>query len=44
MSGLPDGATTVQGYNIVSWRRDGLSYTAVSDLNMAELTEPKDRL
>ena len=40
--GLPDRAeetTSRQGYNTVSWTRAGMSYAAVSDLNMKELRE-----
>ena len=29
----------VNGYNLVSWRRDGLAYWAVSDLNSGELLQ-----
>lgn len=30
---------TIHGFNIVRWNQDGLSYWAISDLNLAELTE-----
>ncbi len=34
---LPAGALTKLGFNIRQWSQDGLSFTAVSDLNAAEL-------
>ena len=30
---------TRQGYHLVSWRRQGMSWWAVSDLNAGELAE-----
>ena len=30
---------TVKGYNVVSWRKNGFEFRAVSDLNIAELRE-----
>jgi len=30
---------TIQGYNVVSWRKNGFEFRAVSDLNTAELRE-----
>jgi anti-sigma factor RsiW len=30
---------TKQGYHLIHWRRDGMSWWAVSDLNVRELTE-----
>jgi anti-sigma factor RsiW len=30
---------THQGYNVIHWRQNGMSYWTVSDLNMGELTE-----
>ncbi len=30
---------TLDGYNIIGWTKDGFTYTAVSDLNLAELHE-----
>ncbi len=36
-SGPADPAGAVQGYNVQGWMRDGMRYTAISDLNPAEL-------
>ena len=33
------GIQTIQGYNLVFWRRDGMYFCAASDLNVAELGE-----
>ena len=33
------GETSVRGYNLIRWSRSGTSYSAVSDLNLAELRE-----
>lgn len=30
---------TIQGYNVLSWTKDGFNFRAVSDLNTAELTD-----
>ncbi|MBI3485203.1 MAG: anti-sigma factor, partial [Acidobacteria bacterium] len=30
---------TIQGYNLVLWRRDGMNFCAVSDLNLTELRQ-----
>lgn len=38
------GQVTQKGYNLVVWQRDGLSYAAISDLNMTELRQLQDRL
>lgn len=32
-------AQTIRGYNIVSWRKNGFEFRAVSDLNVAELRD-----
>lgn len=32
-------ARTIRGYNIVSWRKNGFEFRAVSDLNIAELRD-----
>ena len=32
-------ATARNGYNVVEWQTDGLSYRAVSDLDRAELAQ-----
>ena len=32
-------AQTVQGYNIISWKKNGFEFRAVSDLNTAELRD-----
>ncbi len=37
--GVGDGEATIRGYNVVRWRRSGLRYWAVSDLNLPELRE-----
>jgi anti-sigma factor RsiW len=34
-----DGEDTAQGYNVIRWRRSGMRYVAVSDLNLAELRQ-----
>jgi len=34
-----DGEGSVRGYNVVRWRRAGMRYWAVSDLNLPELRE-----
>jgi anti-sigma factor RsiW len=36
---LAPGETSVRGYNLIRWSRSGTSYSAVSDLNLAELRE-----
>jgi anti-sigma factor RsiW len=39
---VPDGAdeeSSLRGYNVIRWRRSGMRYWAVSDLNLAELRE-----
>jgi anti-sigma factor RsiW len=36
------GAGTDKGYNLLTWRRDGLDYRAISDLNLAELGQLRD--
>lgn len=33
----PAAGTSINGYNVVMWRRSGIAYFAVSDLNMPEL-------
>jgi anti-sigma factor (TIGR02949 family) len=33
------GTQTIQGYNLIFWRRDGMYFCAASDLNVAELGE-----
>lgn len=33
------GAKSIQGYNLISWKRDEMEFCAVSDLNAAELSE-----
>ncbi|MGB0036149.1 MAG: anti-sigma factor [Candidatus Acidiferrales bacterium] len=33
------GVQTIQGYNVAFWRRDGMSFSAASDLNMDELRQ-----
>lgn len=38
------GESTLQGYNLVRWRRNGLAYSAISDLNMTELKMLSERL
>ena len=38
-SGAAAGETSVRGYNLIRWSRSGTSYSAVSDLNLAELRE-----
>jgi anti-sigma factor RsiW len=35
----PPHAATRQGYNVLAWTKDGVTYWAVSDLNTAELKE-----
>ena len=35
---------TKQGYHLVHWRREGMNWWAVSDLNPSELTEFARRL
>jgi anti-sigma factor RsiW len=35
----PSTRQAVQGYNIVSWKKDGFEFRAVSDLNAAELQD-----
>ena len=40
----PPSKSTRQGYNLLHWRRGGLNYWAVSDLNAAELAEFRDML
>ena len=35
---LPE-VQTIQGYNLVSWSRNGMSFCAASDLNVAELRQ-----
>jgi len=34
-----DGEWSVRGYNVIRWRRSGMRYWAVSDLNLADLRE-----
>jgi anti-sigma factor RsiW len=34
-----DQESSVQGYNVIRWRRSGMRYWAVSDLNLPELRE-----
>jgi anti-sigma factor RsiW len=38
-SRVAGGETSVHGYNLIRWSRSGTSYSAVSDLNLAELRE-----
>ena len=38
-SGGGDGEASVRGYNVIRWRRSGMRYWAVSDLNLPELRE-----
>lgn len=35
----PIEARTIQGYNVLSWKRNGFQYRATSDLNLAELRD-----
>ena len=35
----PIRTRTIQGYNLVSWKRNGFEFRAVSDLNVAELSD-----
>ena len=43
-AGGKDPATlSRRGYNVISWRRDGMQYYAVSDLNATELRQFVDR-
>jgi len=35
----PVEAGTLQGYNVLSWKRNGFQFRAVSDLNLAELRD-----
>jgi anti-sigma factor RsiW len=34
-----DGESSLRGYNVIRWRRSGMRYWAVSDLNLPELRE-----
>ncbi|HEU0107098.1 MAG TPA: anti-sigma factor [Vicinamibacteria bacterium] len=34
-----DGESSLRGYNVIRWRRSGMRYSAVSDLNPPELRE-----
>jgi anti-sigma factor RsiW len=34
-----DGESSLRGYNVIRWRRSGMRYWAVSDLNLAELRD-----
>ncbi len=46
-AGEPDASLTSetkQGYHVVHWRREGMDWWAVSDLNVPELTEFARRL
>jgi anti-sigma factor RsiW len=36
--GIAAGAAKRSGYNILTWQRDGVVYSAVSDINIAELS------
>jgi anti-sigma factor RsiW len=36
---MPAGYTQQQGYNLIRWRKDGLDYALVSDLNEKELRQ-----
>ena len=36
---IPAGETSLRGYNVIRGRRSGTSYSAVSDLNLAELRQ-----
>jgi anti-sigma factor RsiW len=36
--------SSVRGYNVISWKKEGIAYWAISDLNMAELRELQARL
>ncbi len=35
--GAGDGESSIRGYNVIRWRRSGMRYWAVSDLNLPEL-------
>jgi anti-sigma factor RsiW len=35
----PIEARTIQGYNVLSWKRNGFQFRAASDLNLAELRD-----
>lgn len=37
--GSPIGAGTIEGYNVLSWKKNGFQFRAVSDLNLAELRD-----
>ena len=37
--GGADGESSLRGYNVIRWRRSGMRYWAVSDLNLPELRE-----
>ena len=37
----PVATVTVNGYNGVEWTQDGMTFWAVSDLNLSELNELK---
>ena len=41
--GSAPAVITRRGYNVVSWRQDGMQYYAVSDLNATELRQLADR-
>jgi anti-sigma factor RsiW len=40
----PPEVQTIQGYNVVSWSRNGMNFCAVSDLNSTELRQFADLL